>query len=203
MKAKLPYYAFFTNKFGKSTGNILYALVAIVVVVVAYKLAQEAVNAIKRAIGTREQRNLSEFLQQQVYQTPDGVVPTTDEVASFEAEAQVIADSQHAAMSGFGTSTESLFSQLYYLEGWQLVMVAEKFGMRSYNNVFSTSDLNIFGWYDQELCDNCTTCLTWTSTENLVPGCSEEDDSDASWWCGGCTERHYMRKIWEKSGIEN
>lgn len=195
---KLPYYAFFTGKFGKQTGGILYALVAVVVAVVAYRLAQEGINAVKNAIGTRQQRKLTDYLQQQVYEAPDGVVPTTNDVASFDDQAQVIADSQHAAMQGFGTNAQALFNQLLSLEGWQLVMVAEKFGVRPYSNILWSQDLNIFGWYDQELCDNCTTCLQYTNNE--VPGCTE-DDTD--FFCNGCTERGFMRAIWQKSGIPN
>lgn len=195
---KLPYYAFFTGKFGKSTGGLIYALVAIIVVVVAYKLAEEGVGWLRKTIGTKQTRKLSDYFEDQVNNAADGIVPTTQDIVGFESEAQVIADMQFQAMSGPGTNNQALFNQLADLEGWQLVMVADAFGVRSYSNLFWSSDLNIFGWYDEELCDNCTTCFVYN--DDNVPGCTNEE---TPFWCGGCTEREFMRAIWQKSGIPN
>lgn len=194
----MPYYGTFTGKFGQRNGAILYALLAIAVIIVIYRGVDEGISAIMRLIGTREQRKLEEYLEEQVMNTPDGDQPTVQEIAEFESQAQVISDMQHQAMVGFGTNTSALFNQVIDLKGWQLVMVAEKFGIRPYNKVYTTTDLNIFGWYDEELCNNCTFCLQYK--DDRVPGCT---DDDTTFWCNGCTERQFMRQIWQKSGIPN
>jgi len=194
----LPFYSTIVGKFGKKTGNILYIVLAVVAAIVAYRLARDGWRALKNLIGTRQERDLSDYLSDQIYETSDGVVPQTNDVAAFESEAQAIADMQHSAMSGPGTNFDALINQVKDLQGWQLVMVADAFGVRPYSNVLWSSDLNIFGWYDEELCDNCTTCLQYTDAD--VPGCTEDD---TTFWCNGCTEREFMRKIWEKSGVPN
>lgn len=196
--ASLPYYGTFTGKFGQRNGAILYALIAIAVIIIIYRGVDEGWSAIQRLIGNRQQRKLSSFLEEQVMNTPDGVQPNDSDIVSFDNQAQVIADMQHQAMAGFGTNTSALFEQLIDLQGWQLVMVAEKFGVRPYNKVYTTADLNLFGWYDEELCNNCTFCLQYK--DDRVPGCTTED---TTFWCNGCTERGFMRAIWEKTGIPN
>lgn len=196
--SKLPYYKAFDSKLGSKTGAVVYTLLLVVVVVVVYRLVDEGLAAVRNAIGTKDQRKLRDYLTEQVGQTADGITPNDSEISGFEAEAQVIADMQFAAMEGPGTNLPSLFNQIIDLEGWQLVMVAEKFGIRPYSNILWSQELSIFGWYDQELCDNCTTCLQYK--DERVPGCT---DDDTTFWCNGCTERNFMRAIWAKSGIPN
>lgn len=192
---KLPYYSKSISKFGKGKGTAIYIIVAVIAVILIVRGGKALYNKIKQKFQEfKDEQELRDFTAQQVFQAQDGVIPTESEVEAFMPQAQVIADAQQEAMEGAGTNEESIFNQLIGLEGWQLVAVADAFGMRTYGG----EALSIFGWYDEELCENCTWCLSYAHPE--VEGCTEED---GDFWCSSCNEREFMRKIWAKSGIPN
>jgi len=75
-------------------------------------------------------------------------------------EAKSIADGQLAALDGWGTDETALFSPLMALTGPDLAQVFVRFGAKWYDKYFGTSSwawvpgaqqLNLFGWYSQEL----------------------------------------------------
>jgi hypothetical protein len=201
--SKLPYLNTATKKFGQSKGLAIYIIVAIVVVIIIVKGGQAITKAIKDKLSKwRDQNELREYTGQQVYVAADGIVPSESEVQIFQSQAQFIADAQQSAMEAqilgntvSGTNEETLFYQLKPLKGWELVLVADAFGLRSYPG---GGDLSIFEWYDQDLCDSCTWCLNYEDEE--VEGCKA---GQGSYWCNECSERNFMRKIWMNSGIPN
>lgn len=197
---KLPYYSKSTAKFGKGKGTAIYIVLSVIAVILIVRGGKVLYNAIKEKFKEYEdEQELKDYLANQVTQTQDDVPPTDPEIQAFESQAQFIADSQAQAMEAEGTNEESLFNQLIDLTGWQLVMVADAFGMRPYPSTFGGSEQkSIFGWYDEELCENCTWCLSY-SHEN-VEGC---EPGEGDFWCSSCNEREFMRAIWRKSGIPN
>lgn len=198
----LPYYTEIAKKVGSKRAPVIYGLAALVVIFIVYRLYLAAEKKIREVFGTKDQRELQKFLDDAVTTSPtDGITPSDQQQVDFEEQAAVIADMQQQAMTGVTeTDEQALFNQLIDLNGWQLVMVANAFGVRDYPGFFGgPTPLNLFGWYDQELSQNCTWGLQYTHPD--VEGCTEEDTF--SYWCSGCTERQFMRGIWKKSGLAN
>ena len=203
MIKKLPYLNIFTAKFGEGKGLAIYIIVSVVIVVLIVKSGQSITQAIKDKLSKwRDENELREYTDEKVFNANDGIIPTISEVESYQSEAEFIADAQHSAMETQvlgntigGTSEETLFYQIKPLKGWELVLVAQSFGLRPYPG---GGNLSIFEWYDQELCDSCTWCLNYEDEE--VEGCKP---GQGSLWCNECSERNFMRRIWAKTGIPN
>lgn len=66
-----------------------------------------------------------------------------------KAEAKAIAERQYIAMNRPGTDEDELFRSLNGLNGADLRMVFEAFGLRNYFTL--RRPLNLFGWYVEEL----------------------------------------------------
>lgn len=77
-------------------------------------------------------------------------LPRPNVVATITmAEARAIAERQFIAMFRIGTDEDELFRSLNNLNGQDLRLVFEAYGVRNYFN-FRTP-LNLFGWYAREL----------------------------------------------------
>lgn len=196
----LPYYGKVQGRF-KGSAPAVYAVAIVAVVFILWQLYLLSQKVLKAIESRRDEKNISEVSETAISDPADGVIPEADEIDAFRPQAKIIADQQESAMQGFGTDESALFDPLIGLNGWQLAIIFDEFGIRSYSSTFGTEDMNIFQWYDQELSDQCLTGLVYEHPD--VPEC---DGSISNWFdlCSpGCNERKFMRKIWEKSGISN
>lgn len=103
---------------------------------------------------------------------------------SFASQATLIAQGQYAAMQGNMTDETALFNALIPLNGAQLAMVFEKYGVKEGKNLFQ--------WYADELCDSMF-CGSLVWYNDAAPGCTG--------WLDSCYETEFMRALWQKSGI--
>lgn len=192
--ALLPYLSKAERKFGKVQGRIIYAVLAVFVVLVIRWLIKQGLSKISDLIAdARDENELQDAMGGIIDSPQDGVIPTGNEIATFREQARFIADQQENAMRGCGTTEEALFSPLISLNGWQLAMVAEEFGMRNYEPCafWELSDnLNLFGWYLRELSDNSLTGMIYDNEG--VDGCTS--------YVNQCTELMFMRAIWSRAG---
>tara|TARA_R100000149_G_C5847757_1_gene117502 strand:- start:231 stop:809 length:579 start_codon:yes stop_codon:yes gene_type:complete len=111
------------------------------------------------------------------------------------AEAGNIANIQYNAMQGGGTDEMALFSSLCGLNGADLILVAQEFGIRD--------DKTIFQYYYYELCSSInylTGCLGYGDDENFT--CGVPQCQVGLFGVGGCSELEMMKGIWVKSGLQ-
>lgn len=196
----LPYYRKFQSRF-KGAAPAVYAVAIVAVMFILWQIYLLMQKAIKAIEARRDEKNIGEVAESAISDPADGVIPDVDEVEAFRPQAKIIADQQETAMQEAGTDETALFEPLVPLNGWQLAVIFEEFGVRPYSGTFGTENMNLFQWYDQELADQCLTGLIYEHPN--VPEC---DGSVSNWFdlCSpGCDERKFMRQIWEKSGIAN
>ena len=176
---------------GSSRQIIARLVITIVVIVVLYLLLKKAINAIKIASAKREdQKNVEETTGAYENQSGgfsgfnDGSSMTEYEAIQFRPTAALIADQQYQAMEGVGTDEETLFNTLVALNGSELNLVAQEFGVRDGKNIFQ--------WYSEELCPGglwggCYSSPYWN--EN-VSGCDS--------LVNACSELGFMQAIWRR-----
>jgi hypothetical protein len=116
----------------------------------------------------------------------DSTTPTDGTTAqnSFAPQAKMIADGQYVAMNDSGTDEDALFTPLLNLNGAQLALVFEKYGVKQGKNLFE--------WYAEELCDSVW-CGSLVYNASASQGCETYMDQ--------CRETAFMRGIWQKSGL--
>ena len=110
------------------------------------------------------------------------------------AEAGNIANIQYNAMQGTGTDESALFDSLCGLNGADLILVAQEFGIRD--------ERTIFQYYYYELCSDInyiTGCLGHGDNENFT--CGVPQCQLGLFGLGGCSEIDFMKGIWVKSGL--
>lgn len=102
----------------------------------AYKLL-----APKSQDETRFDRNLVDVINKPT--------PRPEPATLTAAEAKAIAERQYIAMNRPGTNEDELFRSLNVLNGKDLQLVYQEFGLRNYYSFGRPLDL--FGWYVEEL----------------------------------------------------
>jgi len=90
---------------------------------------------------TRFDRNLVEVINKPT--------PRPDPATLTAAEAKAIAERQYKAMNRPGTDESALFASLNGLNGKDLQLVYQEFGLRNYYT--GRRPLDLFGWYVEEL----------------------------------------------------
>lgn len=76
-------------------------------------------------------------------------LPRPEQPTIVPAEAKAIAERQYIAMNRPGTDEDELFRALNGLNGADLRLVYEQFGVRNYYTL--RRPLDLFGWYVEEL----------------------------------------------------
>lgn len=116
-------------------------LIAIVAAFAAFKIFGRSAADKQQAINVDEIRN-------KPLPTPPGQTqppaPTLTRV-----EAQAIAERQYIAMFRPGTDEAELYRSINFLNGADLRLVYETYGIRNYYNF--RRPLDLFGWYTEEL----------------------------------------------------
>ncbi len=116
-------------------------LIAIVAAFAAFKIFGKSAADQQQAINVDEIKNKPLPIPPGQTQPP---APTLT-----RAEAQAIAQRQYVAMWRPGTDEAELFRSINFLNGADLRLVYETFGIRNYYNL--RKPLDLFGWYVEEL----------------------------------------------------
>lgn len=116
-------------------------IIAIVAAFAAYKIFGRSAADQQQAINVDEIKNKPLPIPPGQTQPPG---PTLTRV-----EAQAIAERQFIAMFRPGTNEAELYRSLNFLNGADLRLVYETYGIRNYYNF--RRPLDLFGWYTEEL----------------------------------------------------
>jgi hypothetical protein len=164
-----------TSKAGQNA--IKWAFIALLVFV-AYRLLRKGLGPIRDLVANIFNPTIDNVVADT---TPaDGSTAQN----SFASQATLIAQGQYTAMQGNTTDETALFNALIPLNGAQLAMVFEKYGVKEGKNLFQ--------WYADELCDSMW-CGSLVWYNDAAPGCTA--------WLDSCYETEFMRALWQKSGI--
>lgn len=176
--------------------KIYVGLVVLIGVVYFFRDPIFALFTTKKRVGQNENEAESE-LQNQIDNTQANDEGDNPEASITPTQAQTIANGQLTMMNQFNIDEDAMYDALKNLNGNDLRLVYESFGVQPLEGLVSTNYLDLFGWYSAKLDNSYFGGMGWNdaslSDVPLEPNCG-------SYW-DNCTEVDYMRAIWWKSGL--
>lgn len=154
----------------------IYMIISLLVLYVMWILVKKLIKSLTERDYTQEHIDQSENQEEDPQEPPSTLT---------QNQALAIADSQHDAMEGAGTTCSSLFAGIepYRNDKNNLIMIYNAFGVRDGENLFQ--------WYRDDLSQNCTNGFPWWYPCDIPDDCYDRNDSELS-----C-----MRWYWEKSDL--
>ena len=173
--------------------------VGLVVLIIVLYLFRDPIFALftdRKKEGQNENEAEIEF-ENQLDNTQANDEGENPEATISASQAQTIANGQFTQMNQFNIDEDAMYDALKNLNGSDLRLVYEAFGVKPLEGLVSTNYLDLFGWYAAKLDNSYFGGMGWNdpslSEVPLEPNCG-------SYW-DDCTEIDYMRAIWWKSGL--